>query len=219
MNCIKSIFHLYLIPARPTTSPATVTVNSFNTSLPAGKVLVNFTANTTDGNNVNFTISTLVPNANYTIRRDGALYNISRADSTGMIIFNNSLWSYNRTFTVEQVIEFGNSQGYIKNLNLTSVQGASVALYYQGGSPAGSTAVSGADGKFQFSNLPVATYYVNATKDGFFSNRSLVFTVAANSTVNAGNVTLVNPDVNGDGEKNLLDLTEIIRIYLNLNPE
>jgi len=58
---------------------------------------------------------------------------------------------------------------------------------------------------------------VNATKDGFFSNRSLVFTVAANSTVNAGNVTLVNPDVNGDGEKNVLDLSEIIRRYLDLN--
>jgi hypothetical protein len=133
-----------------------------------------------------------------------------------MIIFNNSLWPYNRTFTVEQVIEFGNSQGYIKNLNLTPVQGASVALYYQGGSP-GSNAVSGADGKFQFNNVPIGSYYVNVTKGEFISNRSSAFTVAANSTVNAGNVTLVNRDVNSDGKINILDLNEIIRRYLDLN--
>jgi len=124
-------------------------MNSFDTYLPAGEELANFTANTTDGNNVNFTVSTLVPNANYTIKRDGALYNISRADPSGMIIFNNSLWRYNRTFTVEQVIEFGNSQCYIKNLNLTPVQGASVALYYQSGTPAGSSVITGADREVQ----------------------------------------------------------------------
>jgi hypothetical protein len=45
--------------ARPSSDPVAVTVNSFNTSLPFGQVLVNFTASTTNGNNVHFTISTL----------------------------------------------------------------------------------------------------------------------------------------------------------------
>jgi len=42
--------------ASPASAPATITVNSFNTSLPAGQVLVNFTANTTKDNNIAFTI-------------------------------------------------------------------------------------------------------------------------------------------------------------------
>ncbi len=202
--------------ARPTTSPTTVTVNNFNTPLPAGQVLVNFTSNTTNGNNVNFTISTLIPDANYTIKRDGSLYNISRADSSGVIRFNNSQWP-NRTFTVEQVIEYGNASGYIKNLNLTPVQGASVALYYQGGLPAGSTAVSGADGKFQFNNVPIGSYYVNVTKDGYITNRSFVFTVLYNSTVNTGNITMLSYDINGDGRINLLDLYMIVLFQYDLN--
>ncbi len=58
---------------------------------------------------------------------------------------------------------------------------------------------------------------MNVTKDGFFSNRSSNFTVAANSTVNAGNVTLVNWNVNGDGEINLLDMYSVILDGLDLN--
>ncbi|MDP3103052.1 MAG: carboxypeptidase regulatory-like domain-containing protein [Candidatus Methanoperedens sp.] len=101
--------------------------------------------------------------------------------------------------------------------NETPLAGSTVTLYHSNGTSTGSLSTSGADGRFQFSNIPSGVYYVNVTKDGFFSNRSLMFTVAANSTVNAGNVTLVNRDVNGDGDINVLDLTEIIRRYLDLN--
>jgi len=71
LTCIKSIFHLYLISARPSSDPATVTMNSFNTTLPAGQVLVNFTANTTNGNTVAFTMSTLKPGKRYLVNVSG----------------------------------------------------------------------------------------------------------------------------------------------------
>ncbi|HLB69579.1 MAG: hypothetical protein OIN88_11515 [Candidatus Methanoperedens sp.] len=60
--------------ARPASGSTTVTVNSFNTSLPAGQVLVNFTVGTTNGNQVNFNVSSLKANANYIIKRDGASF-------------------------------------------------------------------------------------------------------------------------------------------------
>ncbi|MDO8725726.1 MAG: carboxypeptidase-like regulatory domain-containing protein [Candidatus Methanoperedens sp.] len=187
-----------------------MTVNSFNTSLPAGQVQVNFTANITNGNNVNFTISTLVPNANYTIKRDGALYNISQADSSGTIRFNNSLWP-DRTFTVEQVIEYGSAPGTSAHVNLTKIPNALVFLYTQAGTPYDFT-LSAANGTFQFNNVPVGSYYVNVSKAGFVSNQTLVTVTAG--TVNVGTLTMQYYDLNGDGRINILDLNSTgIDIY------
>ncbi len=64
-------------------------VNLFNTSL-SGEI-VNFTANAT-GIDVNFSLWTLKPNANYSIKKDGTAFAIVRADPTGKITFNNSIW-------------------------------------------------------------------------------------------------------------------------------
>jgi len=91
-------------------------------------VLVNFTANTTNNNNVNFTISTLIPYANYTIKRDGTVYRTVQADSSGTIMFNNSQWP-NRTFTVEQVAEYGSLSGVVSAAGGAPLAGASVTDY------------------------------------------------------------------------------------------
>ncbi len=86
--------------SRPASSSATVTVSSFNTSLPSGSILANFTANTTNGNNVNFTMSTLKPYYYYLIKKDGVNLSIQQADATGMISFSNSVWNSSSRFTV-----------------------------------------------------------------------------------------------------------------------
>jgi len=75
------------VSARPTSDPATVTINSFNTSRPAGLVLVNFTANTTNGNSVAFNISTLTPGKRYLVNVSGVTIYKPTADSERRIGF------------------------------------------------------------------------------------------------------------------------------------
>ncbi len=93
----------YPMTAIPSTGIATVSVASFNTALPMGSVLANFTANTTNGNNVTFTVSTLKPNINYLIKKGTVDYTTVQADSTGKITFANSIWPSNN-FTVTETI-------------------------------------------------------------------------------------------------------------------
>jgi PGF-pre-PGF domain-containing protein len=69
--------------------------------------LVNFTANTTNGNNVNFTICSLTAGANYIVKKNGADWKILTANDLGCLSFNNSEWS-EITFTVEQISYCGN---------------------------------------------------------------------------------------------------------------
>jgi hypothetical protein len=95
------IIKTYPLTVRPTHGSATVKINEFDSSLSSGNILVNFTADTINGNNVIFTISTLKPNINYLIKKDGANFTTVLADSTGKITFSNSGWSLH-TFTVEE---------------------------------------------------------------------------------------------------------------------
>jgi len=62
--------------------------------------LVNFTANTTNGNLVTFTIWGLQPNQEYVIKKDGITYTTVTANESGYIQFSNSEWS-THTFTIE----------------------------------------------------------------------------------------------------------------------
>ena len=94
----------YPMTARPTINPATITVNKFDTSLSQGNILVDFTANTTDGNNVAFTVNELQPNQNYLIKKDGTNFTTTQANSTGYIQFSNSEWS-EHTFTIEETLQ------------------------------------------------------------------------------------------------------------------
>ncbi len=90
----------YAMTARPATGTATVTVNSFNTSLISG-ILANFTADSTNGNNVTFTVSTLKPSTNYLIKKGTVDYATVQSDSSGKITFANSVWP-SSNFTVEE---------------------------------------------------------------------------------------------------------------------
>ena len=91
----------YLMSARPTTGPATVTVNSFDTSLSFGSVLADFTADTTDGNKVDFVIGDLKAETNYQVKRDSINYHVVKSNTNQCIAFSNSEWSQ-KTFTVEE---------------------------------------------------------------------------------------------------------------------
>lgn len=93
----------YLISVYPTKNKVNLTLNKFNTSLPQGNILVNFTADTVDGNNVVFTIGDLKPNHCYSVKRDGEKFTAKKANCSGYIKFNNSEWS-KHTFTVEEVL-------------------------------------------------------------------------------------------------------------------
>ncbi|RLF33389.1 MAG: hypothetical protein DRN08_05525, partial [Thermoplasmata archaeon] len=93
--------------ALPESEPVTINITKFNTSLPAGQILINFTANTTDGNNVNFTICSLTPSQQYNIKKNGADWITKQADKSGCLTFNNSEWS-EITFTIEQTSYCGN---------------------------------------------------------------------------------------------------------------
>ena len=91
----------YSMTARPTTDPATITVNKFDTSLSQGNILISFTADTINGNNVVFTVSDLQTNHNYLVKKDGADFTTRQANFSGSIQFSNSEWS-EHTFTIEE---------------------------------------------------------------------------------------------------------------------
>ncbi|HUV82326.1 MAG TPA: putative Ig domain-containing protein [archaeon] len=91
----------YPMTARPTTNPATITVNKFDTSLPQGNILISFTASTTNGNNVVFTVNDLSPGHNYLIKRGNVNFTSRQANSSGSIQFSNSDWP-EHTFTIRE---------------------------------------------------------------------------------------------------------------------
>ncbi|AKB62446.1 hypothetical protein MSMAP_2461 [Methanosarcina mazei SarPi] len=92
----------YPISVYPTKDRVNLTLNKFNTSLPQGDVLVNFTADTVDGNNVVFTVGDLKPNNCYLVKRNGEKLTATKANCSGYIKFNNSEWP-KHTFTVEEI--------------------------------------------------------------------------------------------------------------------
>ncbi len=80
----------YNMTARPASDYANITMNLFNTSLSKGSILVNFTANATD--TVIFNVWSLVPGSSYLIKKDNSSFTMVQADTTGKIVFNNSIW-------------------------------------------------------------------------------------------------------------------------------
>jgi len=90
----------YPLTAVPSSGSAEVAVNKFDTSLSRGETLVDVTANTTNGNEVVFTISDLTSGTNYLVKRDGVDFATKQANSPGRIEFSNSEWSPAHRFTV-----------------------------------------------------------------------------------------------------------------------
>jgi len=89
-------YRLYDYSAKPVTGTATVIPNTLKAS-----EIVNFTANTTNGNQVNFTAWNLTAGKSYIVKKDGSQHAIVTANASGYISFNNSVWS-EHTFTIEE---------------------------------------------------------------------------------------------------------------------
>ncbi len=89
----------YAMTARPAAGTATVTVNYFDTTLPAG-ILVDFTASAS-GSSVTFGISTLKPLTGYEIKKDGAHLASAQTGDTGKLTFSDALAAAH-TYTVEE---------------------------------------------------------------------------------------------------------------------
>jgi len=153
---------MYNMTAVPASDLANVTVNKFDTSLPQGEILVNFTVNTIDGNNVVFSVWSLKPSHYYLIKRDGIDFATKQANSSGYIQFNNSEWSP-RTFTIEESLTAtGNISGIVTDTIDTPIEGATVT----------------ADGYSNTTNntggyiitIPIGNYTVTASKTGYYPN-------------------------------------------------
>jgi hypothetical protein len=89
---LSDYYHAHISEFHSTADPATVTLTSFNTALPAGSVLASFTANTTKNNPVAFTMSTLTPGKRYFVKVGDTKVETPVADTTGMIQFSHSSW-------------------------------------------------------------------------------------------------------------------------------
>ena len=101
-----------LIPTYTVNITLNKSVNAVNMSIKTANItyltiheftsnLINFTANTTNGNNVNFTICSLKPNTNYLIKKDGTNFTTKTTNESGCLTFNNSQWT-EHTFTIEE---------------------------------------------------------------------------------------------------------------------
>ena len=77
----------------PTNDSVNISINSYDLSVSAGNVLLNFTATTTNGNNVNFTQCGLTSGSNYAINKNNSYFTTKTANVSGCITFNNSAWS------------------------------------------------------------------------------------------------------------------------------
>jgi hypothetical protein len=203
------------MPARPSFYPAIVTVNSFDTSLSAGKVLANFTANTTNGNTVAFTLSTLTPGKRYMVNVSGKNVDNPVADNDGVIRFSHSDWPAD-VFTVVEDASYeltqsrGNAMGKSIYVNQTLLLGANVTLYYNNGTSYGQTVLSGSSGSFEFKNVSVGSYYVIIEKQLFAQNQSSL-KINANMTTDIGSRSLMFLDVNGNKKIDVLDLDMLIQ--------
>ncbi len=91
----------YLMTAKPTSASATVIVNKFDISLPKGNILVDFTADTNNGNNIDFVIGDLGADTNYQVTRAGANYHVVKSNANKCIKFSNSEWS-EKNFTITE---------------------------------------------------------------------------------------------------------------------
>ena len=79
---------LYNYSAKPAAETATITPRA-----PVGTEILNFTAESTNGNLVTFDAWNLIPSAQYTIKEDGSVKSTQLANETGHISWNNDVWS------------------------------------------------------------------------------------------------------------------------------
>lgn len=172
---------VYNMTAVPASDYATVTVNKFNTSLPQGNILVNFTANTTDGNNVVFTVWGLKPNYHYLIKRNDVDYMTEEANSSGYIQFSNSEWS-DETFTIEESStppSLGNISGTVTTLSFSPIQNATITIVGTGRS-----ADTDGNGNYTIEDVPTGNYTITCTADGYEACSKQVAIVEGDNTVN-----------------------------------
>ncbi len=92
----------YDMYVKPAGDSASVSVKTFSTSREMGNTLVDFTASSTDGNEVSFTIDTLKPNVGYLVKKDGLSFRTVTSNEKGRITFENRIWTKSHNFTVEQ---------------------------------------------------------------------------------------------------------------------
>jgi len=86
----SSVAHVvvYNYSAKPAVENATITPRA-----PVGSEILNFTAESTNGNLVTFDAWNLIPSAQYTIKEDGSVKSTQLANETGHISWNNDVWS------------------------------------------------------------------------------------------------------------------------------
>ena len=184
-------FTTYNMTAIPTSDSVTVTVNKFDTSLAQGETLVDFTADTVDGNNVVFTTWGFKPGYFYIINRDGIDFSTEPANSSGYIQFSNSEWSEQRRFTIEEsstppaptpepeLPGLGNISGTVTNRTSGApIEGAKVeaGAWYDN---------TNENGEYSISNVPEGAYTVNASAEGYVGlSQSASVTESQTETVN-----------------------------------
>ncbi|RLG44454.1 MAG: hypothetical protein DRN81_04555, partial [Thermoproteota archaeon] len=144
--------------ATPTSNPVTIVVNKFNTSLSPGEVVVNFTANTSNGNNVIFTVCSLKSNVTYVIKKDSSVFAKKVTNLTGCLSFNNSQWS-EATFTIEEETSFGTLKGKVTDNLGQAIEGALIEANSH-------NTTTNSTGDYTLS-LPVGNYTVTASKEGY----------------------------------------------------
>lgn len=83
-----------------TTDQVTVNLSWYNRTAAAGEYAANFTADTVDGNNVNFSLE-LVADRPYLVERDGDFHSYSTGNANALLWFTANQWSSHQ-FTVKQ---------------------------------------------------------------------------------------------------------------------
>ena len=170
----------YPMTAVPAADEATITVSKFDSSLPVGEVIVEFTADTTDGNAITFTISDLIPNEDYEVFCDGNSFALLTATNNGSIQFSNSDWLTARTFTIKQVsTKTGTLTGTVtEKATGDPIEGATVTAGTR-------SAITGADGKYTIKGLLPGTYDVTVSASDYAP-------VSKSATITAGETTTVD---------------------------
>ena len=167
----------YPMTTVPATDPVDITVNKFDTSLSQGEILVDFTANTTDGNNVDFTVWDLKPDYYYIIKKDGVNFTNMYANSSGYIEFSNSKWSAHR-FTIEESSgpPLGTISGTVTGTSGNPIEGATVIDGKR-------TSTTNETGVYTIENVPEGNYTITASATGYKTLSKSVSVVANKTTI------------------------------------
>jgi hypothetical protein len=226
---------VYPMTARPVSSTGTVTVSTFNVTLPIGQCQVVFCASVADNaSSMDFMIKNLVPWAWYEVLKDSVPFVAAhQLDAAAAISFRNSEWDGTHRFAVKQVPD--TVAPVISDIRIAAVTDSSVEVHWTTNEPADGRieygergtygSFTGRDSSLLTSHthritelIPKTGYHFRILSADSSGNSTVSGDYAVMTTGSGGMIVVPNPYIKGQSRTSSvtfgnLDGGAVIRIY------